>query len=267
MSDKQTGRVQGRKGAEQEGCRQQEGCRARRVQSRKGEGSSALRGCTPGSRCGDVKRPRVGGCSPKVSAWEMLIGQPKTAQCPGFGVIRSAWCWAGLWAQPSSCSQGHSSTALTQGSLKTQCQGAATPLTPLASLQKALPGGFGSAWSRGGAEGGRGQATEATHRSRAGTHRRHRAYAPFTDSLSRTRKEPSRPALASSSSATTWLMSRWYHPAVAILSRRVPVPAPHPAQQGLLAVTGAAGVGEGGGGLGTPGPRCPSVVLAAGPGG
>lgn len=178
--------------------------------------------------------------------------------CPGFGVIHLEWCRARPWAQPEDTSplprpRSHS---------KPRCQGAATPPTPLASLQKALPRGFGSAWSRGGTEGGRGQATEATRRGRAGTHRRHRAYAPFTDSLSRTRKEPSRPALASSSSATTWLMSRWYHPAVAILSRRVPVPAPHPAQQGLLAVSGAAGVGEGGGGVGTP-----SVVLAAGPGG
>lgn len=90
-------------------------------------------------------------------------------------------------------------------------------------------------------EAGKGQETEATLRGRAGTHSRHRAYAPFTDSLSRTRKEPSRPALASSPSATTWLMSRWYHPAAAILLRRVPVPAPHPAQQGLLAVTGLLG--------------------------
>lgn len=124
---------------------------------------------------------------------------------------------------------------------------------------------------QGEAQRGAGKAREpaGTGRGRADTHRRHRAYAPFTDSLSRTRKEPSRPALASSSSATAWLMSRWYHPAAAIPPSRVPVPAPHPAQQGLPAVTGAAGAGEGtpGGGVGTPGRRYPSVVLAAAPGG
>jgi len=59
---------------------------------------------------------------------------------------------------------------------------------------------------------------ERNHEQKQGrTHRRHRAYAPAMDSLSRTRKQPSRPALASSSSAITLLMFRWYQLAAAIL--------------------------------------------------
>lgn len=98
------------------------------------QGSNALRGCTSGSRRGDGKRSHLGGCSSKSPAWEMLTGQQaaqKSSACPGFGLsIQQPWCWAGLWAQPSSCSQGHSSTALTRGSLKPRCQGAATPPHP-----------------------------------------------------------------------------------------------------------------------------------------
>lgn len=125
---------------------------------------------------------------------------------------------------------------------------AGTLRTPPASLQKAFPQHFGSASPRGSARiavpgarsrerdlgtSARDKKEKPRAEARQVTHRRQRAYAPETDSLSRTRKQPSRPALASSSSATTRLMSRWYQLAAAILrSSETPAvlrPRPSPA--------------------------------------
>lgn len=163
--------------------------------------------------------------------WGQASGQLQRAwgvlDC-GFS-LQQPQCWAELLAQVSACSQRHG--ILPWSDLRDRIENPhaklKTPCTPPPSLQKAFPGGFGTR------SGERDKREEGRAEARQVTHRRHRAYAPDTDSLSRTKKQPSCPALASSSSATTRLMSRWYQLAAAILrSRGTPAalcPRPSPA--------------------------------------
>lgn len=91
-------------------------------------------------RVGMARGPMLGAVAPKPQRGRcpQASRQPQTAQCAlDLGLSsQQPWCRAGLWAQPSSCSQGQGSTALTPESHKIPVPGSSHPAHP---TQKALP--------------------------------------------------------------------------------------------------------------------------------